>query len=495
MNEAVRVFWAKSERAFALALEKPLPRYFLAFVIFLLALAIRLWVFPLDSGYPFFTFYPAVVLTALFCGTGPTVMGIVLSSAVIDYVLIPPAWTISLTRQAISSISFYSVASLLICFMIQKSRRGESERMILSAIVRSADIAILSKTLDGIVTTWNPHAEKMFGYTSEEILGKPVRLLIPQDRIAEEAEMMDRIGHGEYVSGYDTVRVCKDSSQLNVSVTLSPIQDRFGRIAGISSIVHDISQRLALEEGLRRTNQDLEQTVAELQRSNKELDDFAYIASHDMKEPLRGIHNYVSFLREDYTERLDDNGRNYLDRLQRLAERMTALIDALLDLSRLGSTTLPKETVDMDRMLDGVLEDLKASLSGAGIEIRRVGSLPSVTGNALRIREVFQNLIANAAKYNDKKEKWVEIGCDRQGAVPVFFVRDNGIGIPPQHRESIFRIFKRLHEQSKYGGGTGAGLTIVKKIVERHGGRIWLDSVEGAGTTFYFTLAGTQSEN
>jgi PAS domain S-box-containing protein len=495
MNAAVQAFLAKSQRALALALERPLPRYFLAFVIFLLALLVRLWIFPLGAGFAFFTFYPAAVLAALLCGTGPAVAEILLSSIVIDYILIPPAWEITLTHAALSSIGFYVVSCLLMCLMIQRSRQGETERRLLSAIVRSADVAVLSMTLDGIITTWNPQAEKLLGYSREEILGKPVHILLPPNRIAEEAELLNRIGHGESVSGYDTFRIRKDGSRVDVSVTLSPIQDRFGRIAGASSIVHDITHRLALEKGLRKTNRDMEDTVAELRRSNKELDDFSYIASHDMKEPLRGIHNYVSFLREDYVELLDDNGRNYLDRLQRLAERMTALIDALLDLSRLGSTALPKETVDLDRVLDEVIEDVKVSLSNSGVEIRRAGRLPSVKGNALRIREVFQNLIVNAAKYNDKQEKWVEIGCDTKGIVPVCYVRDNGIGIPPQHRENVFRIFKRLHEQSKYGGGTGAGLTIVKKIVERHGGHIWLESAEGEGTTFYFTLAETQREN
>ena len=123
-----------------------------------------------------------------------------------------------------------------------------------------------------------------------------------------------------------------------------------------------------------------------------------------------------------------------------------------------------------------------------GIELRRKGSLGMVQGDATRIGEVFQNLISNAAKYNDKPSKWIEIGCDRSCASPVFYVRDNGIGIQPHHQDSVFRIFKRLHEQNKYGGGTGAGLTITKKIIELHGGRIWLESIPGEGTTFYFTL-------
>jgi signal transduction histidine kinase len=230
-----------------------------------------------------------------------------------------------------------------------------------------------------------------------------------------------------------------------------------------------------------------EARVAEL---NKSLDEFTYIAAHDLKEPLRGIHNYSSFLKEGYADRLDDGGRQYLDRIQRLAERLSTLIDSLMSYSRLGVAELVRAPVDVEAVVDAVAEDLGRLWTSEGIELRRDGPLGTVQGDAIRIGEVFQNLFTNAAKYNDKPSKWIAVGCDRSGAVPIFHVRDNGIGIQPQHRENVFRIFKRLHEQSKYGGGTGAGLTIVRKIVERYGGRIWLESVPGEGTAFYFTLSG-----
>ena len=221
---------------------------------------------------------------------------------------------------------------------------------------------------------------------------------------------------------------------------------------------------------------------------NKSLDEFTYIAAHDLKEPLRGIHNYASFLKEDYAPRLDETGRQYIDSIQRLSERLSTLIDSLMTYSRLGVTELVKAPVDVDGVVDAVAEDLDRLWTKEGIELRRIGHLGMVKGDAARIGEVFQNLLSNAAKYNDKPSKWIEVGCDRSSTPPVFYVRDNGIGIAPHHHENIFRIFKRLHEQNKYGGGTGAGLTIVKKIVERYGGRIWLESVPGEGTVFYFTF-------
>jgi len=250
---------------------------------------------------------------------------------------------------------------------------------------------------------------------------------------------------------------------------------------------NEINERKQIEAQLM-------ESLLALQATNKALDEFTYIAAHDLKEPLRGIHYYTGFLKEDYGDRLDENAQQYINSIQRLAERLFALIDRLLAYSRLGSTELAKAPVDVDAVVDAVVEDLSnfwraSSLGGMGIGLRRNGSLGMVQGDAIRIGEVFQNLISNAAKYNDKPFKSIEVGCDRSGDSPIFYVRDNGIGILPHHQESVFRIFKRLHEQNKYGGGTGAGLTITKKIIELHGGRIWLESTPGEGTTFYFTLS------
>ena len=232
-----------------------------------------------------------------------------------------------------------------------------------------------------------------------------------------------------------------------------------------------------------------EKELSDVKAVNNELDEFTYIASHDLKEPLRGIHNYASYLKEDCAEKLNEEEIQYINSIQRLVDRMTTLTDKLLAYSRLGSTPIKKEPVNVDTVVDEVIEDL-SSIRSSGVEIRRVGNLGISTGDATRIGEVFQNLITNSAKFNDKPQKWVEIGRKNSGECPVYYVKDNGIGIQPQHKESVFRIFKRLHEQNKFGGGTGAGLTIVKKIIERHGGRIWLESVFGEGTTFYFTLSG-----
>ena len=249
---------------------------------------------------------------------------------------------------------------------------------------------------------------------------------------------------------------------------------------------------------LRKINE-LAEINLELERSNTELDAFAYIASHDLKEPLRGIHNYSNFLLEDYAEVLNAKGVDKLHTLIKLTKRMEDLINALLHFSRLGRQELSFQSFNLNQSLEAISELFTVSKGGENIEIRIPRSLPNIIGDRVLLEEVFTNLISNAFKYNNQSEKWAEIGflepttsdSLEQPSTPkllTFYVKDNGIGIQEKHMDAIFRIFKRLHGLNKYGGGTGVGLTIVKKIIERHHGRIWIESFYGAGTTFYFTL-------
>lgn len=246
----------------------------------------------------------------------------------------------------------------------------------------------------------------------------------------------------------------------------------------------EISDRMLAEEKLIRN-------VGELARSNRELDDFAYIASHDLKEPLRGISNYSQFLLEDYGSKLDEEGRHMLKTLPELTGRLEKLINELLNYSRVGRVELAWEETELEDVLEDILVSLRIRLEEMGVAIRRGAPLPRFRCDRVRIGEVFRNLITNAMKYNDKAEKWIEIGLAdyaEGGKEITLYVRDNGIGIPEKHQDKVFAIFKRLHGRNEYGGGTGAGMSIVKKIVERHHGRIWIDSKVGEGTTFFITI-------
>jgi len=264
--------------------------------------------------------------------------------------------------------------------------------------------------------------------------------------------------------------------------------------------LHISDVRLKLFNELQARAHSLSQLNAELERSNDELDSFAYVASHDLKEPLRGIHNYSLFLLEDYADQLDADGVSKLQTLVRLSQRMEGLIESLLQLSRVGRLDLQVVDVNVNELLTEVLDLLRPRLEQTHTTVTAAGPLPVIRADQVRLGEVFNNLLTNAMRYNDKPEKAVEVGMATEPAAGprksvnyadfhVFYVRDNGIGIDPKHHENIFKIFKRLHSQEKYGGGTGAGLAIVKKMVEKHGGSLWVESIPGQGATFYFSVS------
>jgi chemotaxis family two-component system sensor kinase Cph1 len=263
--------------------------------------------------------------------------------------------------------------------------------------------------------------------------------------------------------------------------------------------LHIADVRLKIFNELQAQAASLSRLNIELARSNDELDSFAYVASHDLKEPLRGIHNYSIFLLEDYAELLDEDGVSKLQTLVRLSQRMESLIDSLLLMSRVGRLDLELQPTDLNKLVAEVRELLQPRLEQTNTTVEVRHPLPTILADSTRLREVFNNLITNALKYNDKPEKLVIIGEAPAGkAGPrgasnpadyhVFYVQDNGIGIDPRHHESIFRIFKRLHAQDKFGGGTGAGLAIARKMIEKHDGELWVESVLGQGTTFFFSI-------
>ena len=250
--------------------------------------------------------------------------------------------------------------------------------------------------------------------------------------------------------------------------------------------------RNLLVDVLFKKSNELLELNSELKRSNDELDSFAYIASHDLKEPLRGIYNYSYILLEDYEKSLDEDGNRRLQTLMSLAKRMEKLIDALLHYSRIGRQDLSCQNINLEKLILTIIRPILEASYQETIDIKIENSLPQCSGDKTLIEEVFLNLISNGIKYNSNTEKLILVGSlnnPKNPEIPIYYVRDNGIGISTEHQKLIFRIFKRLHSPKQYGGGTGAGLTIVKKIIERHGGRIWVDSNLGEGTTFYFTLA------
>lgn len=257
--------------------------------------------------------------------------------------------------------------------------------------------------------------------------------------------------------------------------------------------------QLELEDRVHKRTQSLLEKTDELQRSNRELDEFTYVVSHDLEEPLRGIRTYVGLLIEDYGARLDDEGREMLSTVAKLSRNMEQLIADLLDFSRLGRVDLAVGPVDLDQILAGVRESLEVTLEQARVELRVPRPLPRLVCDRVRVAELLRNLMTNAIKYNDKAHKWLEIGWEESRKPrgerefvegPVIYVRDNGIGIPQAELSKVFGMFGRLESGEKVAEGHGIGLAIVQKIVARHRGRVWAESKIGDGTCFFFTLHG-----
>ncbi len=379
------------------------------------------------------------------------------------------------------------------------SKRVAAERSLL-AEKRRLD-AVMETVVDGIIIldqdfaiqSFNPSAERIFGYSNEAVIGKNARLLISDKSPIDQYErlLLDLAANNgqSVIQGRDLLAV--RSSGVTFPMELGINQMELDGQKLFVATVQDITERKESENAIA-------EYVELLKRSNKELDEFAYIASHDLKEPLRGLSNNSLFLEEDYAELLDDDGRRRLSRMRYLCDRLEKLIDNLLYFSRLGRQELAVQNVNLNVLVDDVVSLIQGSLDEANVKIRVPEALPVIRCDVPRITEVFRNLITNALKYNDKDDKWIEIGSVKV-AIPgqtevyedAFYVKDNGIGIDKAFHEAVFRIFKRLNHEKDEAKGTGVGLTFVKKIVERHGGRIWIESELGKGTTFLFTLRNT----
>ena len=350
----------------------------------------------------------------------------------------------------------------------------------LAAIVESSDDAIISKDLDGTIRSWNRGAERIFGYTAEEAVGQHVSLLAPPDRVDEIPKILQRIARGERVDHYRTKRKTKDGRILSISLTVSPIHDASGKIVGASKIARDVSEQERYEEALREANTSLRQAYADLEQ-------FAYSASHDLQEPLRMIGTYGELLQKRFGDTLGPNGDQYLGYIVQGALRMDQLLRDLRAFAQ--ASTIAQDTIpdaDAKEALYRALTSLASAITGSGASITQ-DALPWVRIHDFQLQQVFQNLIGNAIRYRSQQPPQIHIGAERDGDVWRFYVRDNGIGIDPQYKDQIFGIFKRLHGAADYPG-TGMGLAICKRIVERAGGSIWVESGLGRGSTFFFTV-------
>jgi PAS domain S-box-containing protein len=341
----------------------------------------------------------------------------------------------------------------------------------------------------GEIVLLNLRAESQFGYRRDELLGQRVTSIIPQGfaerliadgtRTAAEA-LAQQIGTGIELTG-----LRRDGTCFPIEIMLSPLEDSQGML--VTAAIRDISTRKAAEA-------ELLQKVEELKRSNEELGQFAYIASHDLQEPLRMVASYTQLLSRRYKGQLDADADEFIAFAVDGASRMQQLIQDLLAYSRVGTKGKELQETASERALAQALINLRAAVEASGAEVTH-DPLPIVLADDSQLVQLFQNLVGNAIKYQGPGAPKVHVSAARSGSGRwQFAVRDNGLGIDPQYFERIFGMFQRLHKREEFAG-TGIGLAICRKIAERHGGDIDVESVPGQGATFRFTLAGVESSS
>ena len=387
---------------------------------------------------------------------------------------------VSIALSPVFDASGELVAISAIVRDITERKNAEVKIQRLANIVESSNDAIITISLDGIITNWNKGAEQIYGYPSEEIIGKSISIPAPDNLKDETKKLIEKVKLGEKIQHYETSRLRKDNKLIYVSIALSPVFDVSGELVAISAIVRDITE-------LKKADEILKFKLEELSRSNKELEQFAYVSSHDLQEPLWMITGYLQLLQRRYQGELDDKADKYIHFAVDGAFRMQNLINDLLEFSRVTITTREPEFTDCEFILNQVFSNLKLFITENNATISH-GSLPKVMIDSTQLVQIFQNLIINGIKFHSEVSPKIHISAEKKENEWVFSVQDNGIGINPQYSEKIFEIFKRLHKKEEYPG-TGIGLAICKKIVEGCGGRIWVESELGKGSTFYFTLS------
>ncbi|MBX3728851.1 MAG: PAS domain S-box protein [Candidatus Sumerlaeia bacterium] len=339
----------------------------------------------------------------------------------------------------------------------------------------------------GEILLVNAETERMFGYARGELVGQRIELLVPQryreghpEHRKQFAQCPARRAMG---AGRNLYGLRKDGSEFPVEIGLNPIPTDTGIVT--LSVIVDISERQRIDDALANH-------ARELQRSNEDLEQFAYVASHDLQEPLRMVASYTQLLADRYEGQLDAKADKYIHYAVEGARRMQQLVGDLLAYSRVGTQGKRPQPTDIAATVRATIHAHGAALQECGGTID-VGPLPTIDADPAQMAQLFQNLIGNALKFRGEDPPRIRIEASREGAMWHFSVADNGIGIEQQYWERIFQVFQRLHERGRFEGN-GIGLAISKKIVERHGGHIWLESAEGVGTTFHFTLPAAWQE-
>jgi PAS domain S-box-containing protein len=372
-----------------------------------------------------------------------------------------------------------------VCKDVTQIRESEEKQARLAAIVESSDDAIISKTLDGIITTWNQAASKMFGWSQEEAIGKHISLIIPVDRLDEETRIIESIRRGEKIDHFETERIAKDGSKRNLSITVSPIKNHSGKIIGASKIARDISVRAEAEKQRRIYTE-------KLQELGNYKDEFMVMASHELRTPLTVILANLQML----DSIMDDDPRStFVQKTIKQANKLAELITNLLDVSKIqaGKLRLNPTLFDINALVYEITTNLQQTTKNHQIVFEVEEGNLKVYADRERMSQVIINLLGNAIKYSTQHTDIIIHAYKKDGNV-IVSIHDKGIGIPQKDIENVFLRFYRVSGSASSFSGSGVGLYISSEIVKSHGGRIWAKSKIGRGSDFYFSLPAAENK-
>jgi len=331
----------------------------------------------------------------------------------------------------------------------------------------------------GAIVLANAEVERLFGYSRTELIGQTVEMLMPDRFRRHHPALRDDyfVNPEVRLAGRELFGGRKDGSEFSVEIALSPVETDDGLF--VLAAINDITERKRLEETKEKLTKNLEE-------SNVELQQFAYIASHDLQTPLRSIAGFAQFLQMENQDKLDEQANKHIERIVENAKRMQTLINDLLEYSRVDSRVRPFAATNLDEVFDEVTNAMIAEIEDSHGVVTR-DDLPTVTGDRSQLHQLLQNLIGNGLKYHGDARPKVHVSAEKNGSEWMIAVSDNGIGIDPKHHKRIFEIFRRLHTQDAFPG-TGIGLAVCQRIVQRHGGKICIESKPDEGSTFRFTI-------
>ena len=445
-------------------------------------------------------FLMAIALTVWNAGPGPGALAVALSSLSVSYFFIEPLYDFNIgAAERPLFIVFVLFACLIASFASRRRRiehelREASARLETEVAERTRQASLLDLTHDTIfvrdmndvITYWNLGSQELYGWTPEQAIGKRVHELlqtvfpVPIDEIHEE---LLRAGRWEG----ELQKMKADGSRVIVSSRWSLVRDEQERPVAILATNTDITERKRRERQIQDLNQELAKHSTELEAINKELEAFAYSVSHDLRAPLRHMAGYAELLQKNAASILDEKSRRYMIMILESAKRMGDLIDDLLAFSRVGRAEFQKTMVSLDQVLADALSEVRLETDGRNIAWR-IGTLPNVYGDRSMLRVAMVNLVSNAVKFTSTRpQAEIEIGCTDAQHEIVVFIRDNGVGFDMKYVNKLFGVFQRLHRAEEFEG-TGIGLATVRRIIHRHGGRVWAEGLVDGGATLYFSV-------